>query len=81
VPRSLIAEAAWQEVSVALKVLRHNPASRLYERPGLQLEGETETYFWTGAVPQGRSTSLQCNAERVSRLSFAHPSCRAIPVD
>lgn len=42
---AIIAEAHGKKKSVRLQVLRSNPARRLYERLGFQLEAETATHF------------------------------------
>ena len=43
---SLVTEARQRGLPVALKVLKNNPARRLYERLGFQLVNETDSHYW-----------------------------------
>ena len=47
---SIISEATRRGVPVTLKVLKNNPARRLYERLGFQLVNETESHYWMQTV-------------------------------
>ena len=48
---SLVSQAQQRGLPVSLKVLKNNPARRLYERLGFRLENETETHYWLRAGP------------------------------
>ena len=49
--RDLLDEAAAAGLPLRLRVLRVNPARRLYERLGFVLSGETETHFTMERLP------------------------------
>lgn len=44
--QELLAKAATKKVPVILKVLKGNPAKRLYERLGFETTAQTETHDW-----------------------------------
>lgn len=52
--RDVLGEAAAMGMPVKLKVLRTNPAIRLYERLGFEEESRTETHFFMTAEPRDR---------------------------
>lgn len=52
--RSLISEADAAGVPIRLRVLRVNPARRLYERLGFAVSGETPTHFEMERAPGAR---------------------------
>lgn len=54
--REVLEEAAAKGFPVELKVLKINPAIRLYERLGFEVESRTETRFFMAAEPIERST-------------------------
>ena len=51
---ALIAEATRRGIPVKLKVLKPNPARRLYERLGFKLDFETETHYHLRTASENR---------------------------
>jgi ribosomal protein S18 acetylase RimI-like enzyme len=74
--RSILDQAFESGLPVALRVLRVNPAKRLYERLGFVDVGETETHYLMKAIPDHvEAVGVDClsreKSERQRRTEFA----------
>ena len=75
--KDLLAEASREGLPVTLRVLRVNPAKRLYERLGFVVIRETETRYYMKAMPiyEQHNHDLHKRQQRARTSQIQDPEC------